>query len=205
MASMDLQNELNKPPKILVIDDQPDNFDVIEALLHQENYQLYYAANGQQGWEQIATLQPEVILLDVMMPEIDGIAVCRQLKQSAQWQHIPVLMVTALNNKKDLAKCLSSAADDVISKPLTGLELRTRVRMMVKMSQQHQTIQELRQQLSISLAAVATTSPLSPPVNQSVLADLWRSTTEQTDQLTLPGNAAALNIYNYPPSVFLNN
>jgi two-component system, sensor histidine kinase and response regulator len=144
---MDLLSELNKQPKILVIDDELANFEVIEALLHKEGYQLYYMTSGQQCFAQIAAIQPDVILLDVMMPEIDGIEVCRWIKQNAQWQNIPVLMVTALNNKKDLAKCLSSNADDLISKPLTGLELRTRVRLMVKMSQQYQTIQNLSKQL----------------------------------------------------------
>jgi CheY-like chemotaxis protein len=145
---MDVRSELNIQPKILVIDDELANFEVIEALLHKESYQLHYTASGQQCFAQIAAIQPDVILLDVMMPEIDGIEVCRWIKQNAQWQNIPVLMVTALNNKKDLAKCLSSNADDLISKPLTGLELRTRVRLMVKMSQQYQTIQNLNEQLA---------------------------------------------------------
>jgi two-component system, sensor histidine kinase and response regulator len=147
---MDVRSELNRQPKILVIDDELANFEVIEALLHKEDYQLYYMASGQQCFTQIAAIQPDVILLDVMMPEIDGIEVCRWIKQNAQWQNIPVLMVTALNNKKDLAKCLSSNADDLISKPLTGLELRTRVSLLVKMRQQYQTIKNLSEQLASS-------------------------------------------------------
>ncbi len=147
VVSMDLRSELHKQPKILVIDDEVANFEVIEALLQKESYQLHYMTSGQQCFTQIAAIQPDVILLDVMMPEIDGIEVCRWVKQNAQWQNIPVLMVTALNNKKDLAKCLSSNADDLISKPLTGLELRTRVRVMVKISQQYKTIQNLSDQL----------------------------------------------------------
>jgi DNA-binding response OmpR family regulator len=150
VVSMDLRSELNKQPKILVIDDELANFEVIEALLHKESYRLYYIASGQQCFAQIAAIQPDVILLDVMMPEIDGVEVCRWIKQHAQWQNIPVLMVTALSNKKDLAKCLSSNADDLITKPLTGLELRTRVRVMVKLSQQHQTIQNMNEQLQAS-------------------------------------------------------
>jgi CheY-like chemotaxis protein len=150
VVSMDVRSELNRQPKILVIDDELANFEVIEALLHKESYQLHYLTSGQQCFAQIAAIQPDVILLDVMMPEIDGIEVCRWIKHSNQWQNIPVLMVTALNNKKDLAKCLSSNADDLISKPLTGLELRTRVRLMVKMSQQYQTIQNLSKQLGSS-------------------------------------------------------
>jgi two-component system, sensor histidine kinase and response regulator len=144
---MDLWNELIKQPKILVIDDEVTNFEVIAALLHQDNYQLHYARNGQQGLAQIATLQPDMILLDVMMPGINGIEVCEQIKQNVLWQNIPILLITALSNNKDLAKCMSSGADDLISKPMTGLELRARVRSMVKVSQQHQTIQYLSQQV----------------------------------------------------------
>ncbi len=202
---MDLHNTPDKQPKILVIDDEPDNFDVIEALLHQENYQLYYAASGQQGWEQIAAVQPDVILLDVMMPIIDGIEVCRQIKQHQQWRNIPILMVTALNNKKDLAKCLSGAAEDVISKPLTGLELRARVRVMVKVSRQYQIIQELQQQLSNSLETLPPIIPIPSPVHQSALAHLWRSTVEPVDPPSSPRESSVLNISNYPPSLFLNN
>ncbi len=149
---MDLKDELNKQPQILVIDDEPDNFAVVEALLHKENYQLHYAASGQQGYTKIAAIQPDVILLDVMMPGTNGIEVCRQIKQNARWKNIPIVMVTALSNKKDLAKCMSSGADDLISKPLNGLELRARVRLMIRISQQQQTIQDLRQQAQFKTA-----------------------------------------------------
>jgi diguanylate cyclase len=135
--------ELAAQPKILVIDDEPDNFDVIEALLYKDNYQLSYAASGQQGLDQLATMQPDVILLDVMMPNMDGIDFCRRVKQNAQWQHIPIIMVTALDGKDDLVKCMEAGANDFISKPVNGLELRARTRSMVRISQQYQNIQGL--------------------------------------------------------------
>jgi diguanylate cyclase (GGDEF)-like protein len=135
--------ELAAQPQILVIDDEPDNFDVIEALLYQDNYQLSYAASGQQGLDRLATMQPDVILLDVMMPNMDGIDFCRRVKQHAQWQHIPIIMVTALNGKDDLVKCMEAGANDFISKPVNGLELRARTRSMVRISQQYQNIQGL--------------------------------------------------------------
>jgi DNA-binding response OmpR family regulator len=147
---MDVKNELNKHPKILVIDDELANFEVMEALLHKENYQLSYATNFSQGYDQILTSQPDVILLDVMMPEVDGIEACRRIRQNTQWQNIPILIVTALSNTKDLAKCMSTGADDLISKPLIGLELRARVRSMVKISQYQRHLQELEQQLQFS-------------------------------------------------------
>ncbi len=135
--------ELAEQAKILVIDDEPDNFDVIEALLHKDNYQLSYAASGQQGLDRLNTMLPDVILLDVMMPNVNGIEVCQYIKQNAQWQNIPIIMVTALNGKDDLAKCMQAGANDFISKPVNGLELRARVRSMVHISQQYQNIQSL--------------------------------------------------------------
>jgi two-component system, sensor histidine kinase and response regulator len=159
VANMDFKNDQHQQPQILVIDDELANFEVIEALLYKENYQLSYAASAQQGYDQLATSQPNVILLDVMMPEVDGIEACQRLRQNAQWQNIPILMVTALSNTKDLAKCMGSGADDLISKPLVGLELRARVRSMVRISQQQQRIQELEMQIQVDqLPAVALLS-----------------------------------------------
>jgi diguanylate cyclase len=142
--------ELAEQAKILVIDDEPDNFDVIEALLHKDNYRLSYAASGQNGLDRLATEQPDVILLDVMMPHLDGIEVCQRLRQNAQWQNVPIIMVTALNAKEDLAKCMEAGANDFISKPVNGLELRARVRSMVQISQQYQNIQQLLQRVQAS-------------------------------------------------------
>jgi DNA-binding response OmpR family regulator len=146
-VNMAFSNEMNKQPHILVIDDEIANFEVVEALLHQDNYQLSYAANFSQGYDQISTSPPDVILLDVMMPEVDGIEGCRRIRENHVWQNIPILMVTALSNTKDLAKCMSTGADDLISKPCTGLELRARVRSMVKISQLQQQLQASQTQI----------------------------------------------------------
>jgi DNA-binding response OmpR family regulator len=153
-VNMAFSNELNKQPHILVIDDEIANFEVVEALLHQDNYQLSYAAKFSQGYDQISTSPPDVILLDVMMPEVDGIECCRRIRENHVWQNVPILMVTALSNTKDLAKCMSTGANDLISKPCTGLELRARVRSMVKISQHQQYIHQLEQQLQASQAQI---------------------------------------------------
>jgi len=136
---------------ILVVDDEPDNFDVIEAFLFKENYHLNYASNGAKALGRLSDLQPDVILLDVMMPELDGVAVCRQIKANKNWQHIPIVMVTALNSKQDLARCLDAGADDFIGKPISGLELRSRVRSMLRIKRQHDALlatMELREDMS---------------------------------------------------------
>jgi CheY-like chemotaxis protein/two-component sensor histidine kinase len=129
-------------PLIFVIDDEPDNFDVIETFLSDADYQLNYAASGQEALMLLNTFSPDLILLDVMMPGLDGIEVCQQLKASSQWQAIPIIMVTALTSKKDLSRCLEAGADDFISKPVNRFELRARVKSMLRIKQQYDRIQE---------------------------------------------------------------
>lgn len=134
---------MTKEPLVLVIDDEADNFDVIETLLDGEGYQLSYISNGKQALALLDSLQPDIILLDVMMPHISGLEFCQRFKANPQWQHIPIIMVTALTTKADLSQCLATGADDFISKPVNGLELRSRVRSMLRIKQQYDRVQSL--------------------------------------------------------------
>ncbi|MBD2343236.1 hybrid sensor histidine kinase/response regulator [Anabaena subtropica] len=134
---------MDTQPSILVIDDEPDNFDVVETLLDGENYQLHYAPSGQQAIDRLNSFQPDVILLDVMMPNLDGMEVCRRIKADPQWQVVPIIMVTALTAKEDLAQCMAAGADDFISKPVNSVELRARVHSMLRIKQQYDNWQAL--------------------------------------------------------------
>jgi two-component system, sensor histidine kinase and response regulator len=126
---------------VLVIDDQPDNFDVIEALLPSESFQLHYANCGEDAIASLDKFDPDVILLDVMMPGLDGFQVCKRIKLMSQWQGVPIIMVTALSGKEDLARCLAAGADDFITKPVNGLELTARVNSMLRIKKQYDRIQ----------------------------------------------------------------
>ncbi len=126
---------------ILIVDDEPDNFDVIEALLPSESYKLHYANCGEDAISALDKFNPDVILLDVMMPGINGFEVCRRIKLMSQWQAVPIIMVTALSSKEDLARCLAAGADDFVNKPVNGLELRARVNSMLRIKKQHDRIQ----------------------------------------------------------------
>ncbi|MEM9540021.1 MAG: response regulator [Cyanobacteria bacterium P01_E01_bin.42] len=135
---------------LLVVDDDPANFYVIEALLFTENYTLIPLESG------LATLDwldrnnlPDLILLDVMMPDLDGIEVCRRLKAQEQTRHIPIVMVTALDATEDMAACLEAGADDFVSKPVNGIELKARVRSLLRIKQQQD---ELKTALSAQMA-----------------------------------------------------
>ena len=126
---------------VLVVDDEPANFDVIEILLFKERYELHHKDNGADAIASLVEINPDIILLDVMMPDMDGIEVCQHLKSNRQWQHIPVIIVTALSDKEDLARCLDAGADDFISKPINSIELRARVRSMLRIKSQYDHIQ----------------------------------------------------------------
>ena len=130
-------------PSVLIIDDEPNNFDVIETLLSEQDYQLHYAASGQEAIASLDIFDPDLILLDVMMPGIDGIEVCRQIKAMSKWQAVPIVMVTALSTKSDLANCLTAGADDFISKPVNAIELRARVHSMLRIKHQYDDLQSL--------------------------------------------------------------
>jgi diguanylate cyclase len=127
-------------PSVLVIDDEPDNFDVIETLLNDRDYQLHYAASGQEAIDSLNLFEPDVILLDVMMPGMDGIEVCQRIKAMPKWEAVPIVMVTALTAKTELARCLTAGADDFISKPVNRLELTARVRSMLRIHRQYQQL-----------------------------------------------------------------
>jgi two-component system, sensor histidine kinase and response regulator len=126
---------------ILIVDDEPDNFDVIQSLLHHESYKLHYAINGEQAIASLEKFDPDVILLDVMMPGMSGIEVCKEIKAMSKWKAVPIVMVTALSSKEDLARCLAAGADDFVTKPVNGLELSARVNSMLRIKKQHDRIQ----------------------------------------------------------------
>lgn len=137
---------------ILVVDDESDNFDVIEALLPDDKYTLHYASSGEEAIACLNIFKPDAILLDVMMPEVDGIEVCKRIKSMTVRQSIPIIMVTALSSKEDLARCLEAGADDFICKPVHGIELRARVNSMLRLKQQYDRVRALSKLQTNSIA-----------------------------------------------------
>ncbi|HAK63572.1 MAG TPA: PleD family two-component system response regulator, partial [Alphaproteobacteria bacterium] len=103
---------------VLVVDDVPANVKLLEAKLSAEYYHVLTATNGQMALEIAEAEMPDIILLDVMMPVMDGFTVCRKLKANSRLHHIPVVMITALDQPSDRVEGLLAGADDFISKPI---------------------------------------------------------------------------------------
>ncbi|NJN73305.1 MAG: response regulator [Limnothrix sp. RL_2_0] len=134
-------NIFPRTPSILIIDDEPDNFDVIEGFLFTEGYQLSYVSSANKALNRLTKHLPDLILLDAMMPEMDGFEFCSIFKKSSEWQHIPVIMVTALGTER-LNDCLSVGADDFIAKPIKKVELKARVISMLRIKFQYDSLKK---------------------------------------------------------------
>ncbi|MGE4313813.1 MAG: PleD family two-component system response regulator [Pseudobdellovibrionaceae bacterium] len=119
--------------RILVVDDILPNVKLLEAKLTAEYYEVVTAMNGEQALSKAAETRPDLILLDVMMPGMDGFEVCRRLKADNDLAHIPVVMVTALTDTQDRVKGLESGADDFLSKPVNDTALMARVRSLLRL------------------------------------------------------------------------
>ncbi len=119
--------------RVLVVDDVPANVKLLEAKLSAEYYEVITAVNGQQALEVAEAEMPDIILLDVMMPVMDGFTACRKLKENVRLRHIPVIMVTALDQPSDRVQGLLAGADDFISKPIKSNPLFPRVRSLIRL------------------------------------------------------------------------
>ncbi|MFM8877167.1 MAG: response regulator [Anaerolineae bacterium] len=121
-------------PTILIVDDEPSGQRVVESILQAQGYVMECAANGKEALKKAGELKPDLILLDIMLPEIDGIQVCQTLRKNSELAKIPVVMLTALNDRDIRIASLDAGADDFISKPFDRAELRARVRSITRLN-----------------------------------------------------------------------
>ena len=119
-------------PKILVIEDEPDILEVITYNLEREGHKVISCRNGEQGLSQIRTDNPDLVILDLMLPGMDGVDVCQQVKSDPVTRSIPIIMVTAKSEESDVVLGLGIGADDYIAKPFSPRELVARVKVVLR-------------------------------------------------------------------------
>jgi signal transduction histidine kinase len=137
--------------KILIVDDEQSMRIQLESMLASGEYEITALANGRELLDKLADLSPDLIILDVIMPEMDGFEVCRRIKANSQFQHIPIILVTVMDGKKVLAKGIEAGAVDFLQKPVSKLELQVRVRSMLRIKKQYDELQatlQMREELS---------------------------------------------------------
>ncbi len=127
---------------ILIVDDEPNAHVMLEALLCREGYNLNFASNGFEALQKASELTPDLILLDVMMPGMDGFEVCRRLRIDPLLAEVPVIMVTALDDRNSRLQGIEAGADDFLSKPFNSVELRARVRTITRLNRYRQLLDE---------------------------------------------------------------
>ena len=121
-----------RPSRVLIADDNEQNCELLEAYLDDGNIEIAMAFDGQETIEKVAEFEPDLILLDIMMPRMSGYEVCQKLKSDAETRDIPILMVTALNEMGDIEKAVNAGCDDFLTKPVNRLELTTRVKSLLR-------------------------------------------------------------------------
>jgi class 3 adenylate cyclase len=143
------------PPLILIADDNPTNRDILQARLATQGYEIIAAADGEEALELAARHQPDLLLLDVMMPKLDGLEVCRRLKGDASLPFMPIIMVTARADSRDVVAGLEAGADEYLTKPVDQAALVARVRSMLRIKTLHDTAQQQAQRLEAQSAELA--------------------------------------------------
>ncbi len=138
-------------PEILLIDDQPANLDVLCRFLERVGYAISVANNGPRGIELAQKSQPDLVLLDVVMPEMDGYEVCRTLKADEQTAHIPVIFITARDQQADLLEGFTAGGVDYIAKPIQEQEVLARVQTHVRLAQLMRELARTNQELKAEI------------------------------------------------------
>jgi CheY-like chemotaxis protein len=133
MVKKKTDNQQNKPAVILVVDDNRENLELLEAYLEDIECRTIAAYDGPEALEIVKNDKPDLILLDIMMPKMSGFEVCRRVKNDPATNHIPIIMVTALNEFGDMQRAVDCGTDDFVSKPVNKIELLTRVKTMLKL------------------------------------------------------------------------
>ncbi len=159
--------------KILVIDDQPDNVFLLQDRLNKEGINVLTAYDGKNGIKLAEQELPDLILLDVMMPDMDGFEVCTKISGNEITKHIPIIMLTALNSPDDIQKGFSCGAFDYIKKPYSKVELLARVKSALRFNETNKLLIELEKVNTFSATVKKTNHEIKQPltlINLSVTA-----------------------------------
>ncbi len=146
---------MREPPLILVVDDVADNVDILQMRLESQGYEVATAGDGVEALEKTRELLPDLVLLDIMMPKMDGIETVKRLKADASLPFIPVILVTAKADATDVIAGLESGGDDYLTKPVDHASLSARVRAMLRIKALHDTVQAQAQRLEQQAAELA--------------------------------------------------
>lgn len=128
-------------PKVLIVDDELANLELAQALIIQEGYQTILATDGEIACQMVRQENPDIVMMDIMMPKMNGIEACRKIKTNPLTYSVPIIIVTALNSQEEKIKAIKAGADDFISKPFDRLELSARLRSLLRLKAIHNRLE----------------------------------------------------------------
>jgi DNA-binding response OmpR family regulator len=146
---------MRTPARILIVDDNPENLDILQTRLARHGYEILTARDGEEALATARETLPDLILLDIMMPKLDGIEVCRRLKADRSLPFIPIIMVTAKADSKDIVAGLEAGGDEYLTKPVDQAALVARVKSMLRIKGLHDTGQEQAARLETQAAELS--------------------------------------------------
>ena len=120
--------------KIFIVEDEPSIVTLVKYNLEKENYKVFFSHNGEEGLKEIKKTDPDLVLLDWMLPDLSGIEICKALKKDPKYKNLPIIMLTAKNQDEDKVLGLNTGADDYLSKPFSHAELIARVNALLRRS-----------------------------------------------------------------------
>ncbi len=150
--------------KILVIDDLPENVFMLQDRLENEDYEVITAYEGKSGISKAINEHPDLILLDIMMPEVTGIEVCKTLVANNATADIPIILVTAKSDAEDTREGLEAGAFDYIKKPFNQVELLARINSALKLAEAHKLVLEVEKKNTFSATVVTTNHKIKQPL-----------------------------------------
>ena len=133
---------------ILIVDDLIQNIEVLGRTLETQGYSITYALSGKEALQRLQVIQPDLILLDLLMPEMSGLEVCEQIKNNPDYYHIPILFLTASHEEEHLIEAFEKGAADYVTKPFRATELLARVQTHIQLKRQTRQLQQSENKLN---------------------------------------------------------
>lgn len=188
---------IDRTDRILVVDDHPDNVEIINARLSSRGFTVETASNGQEALDQVLANPPHLILLDVMMPLMDGYEVARRIKTNDDLPFIPIILVTARDSTQDKVDGLDAGADDYLTKPINFPELEARVRSMLRIKRLQDELDQKNRELEVAnkrLRRLSITDGLTELFNHRHMHELLHEEFERTKRSNEPLAVAMLDL-----------
>ena len=161
--------KVNKNPLILIVDDVEENLQVLGNTLNKNNYRISFATNGNEALNTLKKIEPQLILLDIMMPGLDGFETCKQIKANEKTKDIPIIFLTAKTEQTEIVKAFNYGAVDYVKKPFNTPELLARIKTHIELHQAKNTIARMKEKEMFNAMVITANHQINQPLTALTL------------------------------------